>query len=114
MNKLNVQHYTNEYNDRVTQMTETIDKQTVVAKTTHIVNQDAEHIGFVKLKRGREYSLEFFVDQPEDIDAKINDLNDITWIEEQMKLELTRLIREMGGEEQVAQTHPTLFRTKIN
>lgn len=114
MNKLNVQHYTNEHQDRVTQMTETIDKQTVIAKTTHITHQGSEHIGYVKLKRGRDYCCEFYVDQVEDIDIKIKEVNDISWIEEQMKQELSKLIGEMGDKREASKVIPTILRSKIN
>ncbi|SEQ75293.1 hypothetical protein [Piscibacillus halophilus] len=114
MNKLNIQHYTNEDHDRVTQMTEMIDKQTVIAKSTHIKHKKCQHIGFVKLKRGREYDHEFYVDHKGDIDLKIDELNRIPWIEQQMKEELGKLIREMGNEQEEKKLHPTLFRTKIN
>ncbi|TFB24045.1 hypothetical protein E3U55_04330 [Filobacillus milosensis] len=104
----------NEHNFKVTQLTETIDKQTVLVKSTNFGNPKSDKLGHVRIKRGREQSEEFEIIDSNDINAKVEFVNDMNWIADKMKNELISLIQQMGETAKPVKTNATLIRTKIN
>ncbi|PKR78763.1 hypothetical protein CEY16_03125 [Halalkalibacillus sediminis] len=95
MNNLNVQHYTNEHSYKVTQITENIEKQMVIAKVTNYGNKAEENIGHFKLKRGRELNHDDVVVDDEDIQNKVVFVRDVDWISDEMKDAVCKLIEQL-------------------
>ncbi|WP_027963310.1 hypothetical protein [Halalkalibacillus halophilus] len=96
MNNLNVQHYTNEHQYKVTQMTENIEKQTALVQVTDFENKDSENLGFVKIKRGKELKYEDYIKDQSDIEEKSQEINELEWINDKMKNEIQMIIKKIG------------------